>query len=59
MEQQDRERYVSPEITRVVLRSEQAVLSACSTAGNLDTGGVQCAMLCRKAFAQANSSGSS
>ena len=59
MEQQDRERCVSPEITRVVLRSEQAVLSACSTAADASSGGTACTVPCRKASMGANSAGSS
>ncbi len=51
-QEKDKQRYVPPEITRVVLRSEQAVLSACSTTGPTTAamGGLVCVDSgCRKA----------
>ncbi len=53
-QEKDKQRYVPPEITRVVLRSEQAVLSACQTgAPAMSGGGAFCVVGCKTSPAPA------
>jgi len=55
-----REPYYPPRITRVVLRSEQAILSQCSggMTGAVDASGANCVNLsCRRNFAPGDSTG--